>query len=96
MPAYPQMFRVRQTFEAPRVDDIPGTVRSELARLSLEKKVKPGQTVAITAGSRGIANIKVIIKTAVAVLSIDRRQAVYRARHGQPWRRHGRRPAGHP
>jgi hypothetical protein len=65
MSAYPQMFRVRQTFEAPRVDDIPGTVRSELASLGLEKKVKPGQTVAITAGSRGIANIKVIIKTAV-------------------------------
>ena len=65
MPAYPQMFRVRQTFEAPRVDDIPGTVRSELASLGLEKKVKPGQTVAITAGSRGIANINVIIKTAV-------------------------------
>jgi hypothetical protein len=65
MPAYPQMFRVRQKFEAPRVDDIPGTVRSELASLGLEKKVKPGQTVAITAGSRGIANIKIIIKAAV-------------------------------
>jgi hypothetical protein len=47
------------------VDDIPGTVRSELASLGLEKKVKPGQTVAITAGSRGIANIKIIIKAAV-------------------------------
>ena len=65
MPVYPKMFRVRQKFEAPRVDDIPGTVKAELARLELQKKVKPGQTVAITAGSRGIANIRHIIKAAV-------------------------------
>jgi len=65
MPAYPQMFRVRQKFEAPRLDDIPAAVRSELASLNLQHKVKPGQTVAITAGSRGIANIHLIIKAAV-------------------------------
>ncbi|HEV3006425.1 MAG TPA: [Fe-S]-binding protein, partial [Pirellulales bacterium] len=49
----------------PRVDDIPATVRAELARLRLEQKVKPGQTVAITAGSRGISNIDLIVKAAV-------------------------------
>ncbi|HVX09620.1 MAG TPA: lactate racemase domain-containing protein [Pirellulales bacterium] len=62
---YPKFFRVRQKFEAPRVDDIPGTVQAELGRLGLERQVKPGQTVAITAGSRGIANISVIIRAAV-------------------------------
>jgi hypothetical protein len=62
MPAYPQIFRVRQTFEAPRVDDVPGRVHEELARLQLHRKVKPGQSVAITAGSRGIANIPFIIR----------------------------------
>ena len=65
MPEYPKMFRLRQKFEAPRVDDVPGTVKAELAKLELQKKVKPGQTVAITAGSRGIANIRHIIKAAV-------------------------------
>ncbi|HVC96957.1 MAG TPA: lactate racemase domain-containing protein, partial [Pirellulales bacterium] len=65
MPAYPQMFRVRQKFDAPRLDDILAAVRSELAGLNLQRKVKPGQTVAITAGSRGIANIHLIIKAAV-------------------------------
>src|ERR1700761_527224 len=62
---YPKFFRVRQKFEAPRVDDIPGTVQAELGRLGLERQVKPGQTVAITAGSRGIAQINVIIRAAV-------------------------------
>jgi hypothetical protein len=65
MPVYPKFFRVRQTFEAPRVDDIPGTVQGELSRIGLDQKVRPGQSVAITAGSRGIANIDVIIKAAV-------------------------------
>lgn len=62
MSQYPLMFRVRQHFEAPRVDDIPATVAAELARLNLGEKIKPGERVAITAGSRGIANIHVVVR----------------------------------
>ncbi len=65
MPTYPQMFRIRQHFDAPRVDDIAGTVRDEIARINPSSVIKPGQTVAITAGSRGVANIDIIIKTIV-------------------------------
>lgn len=65
MPDYPQIFRVRQTFERPQVTDIPGEVAAQLASLSLQKSVKPGQSVAITAGSRGIANIQLVIKAIV-------------------------------
>ncbi|MEX1230672.1 MAG: lactate racemase domain-containing protein [Planctomycetaceae bacterium] len=63
--SFPRMLRIRQTFDTPRVDDIPGEVDRQLAKLNLGRKIKPGQTVAITAGSRGVANIAVIIKTAV-------------------------------
>lgn len=63
---FPPLFRLRQTFERPRVDNIPATVDAELTRLNLGTKIKPGQTVAITAGSRGIANIALIIKAIVA------------------------------
>ncbi len=62
MPPYPQIFRVRQAFHAARVDDVPAQVQAELARLQLHKVVRPGQTVAITAGSRGIANIAHIVR----------------------------------
>ncbi|HRX77602.1 MAG: DUF2088 domain-containing protein [Planctomycetaceae bacterium] len=65
MSDYPQIFRVRQSFERPQVADIPGEVASQLATLSLSGTVKPGQTVAITAGSRGIANIDLVIKAIV-------------------------------
>ena len=64
----PEVYRVRQTFERARVKDIPLHVRAELEKLSLKGRVKPGQSVAITAGSRGIANISLIIKTVIDVL----------------------------
>ena len=62
---YPRMLRIKQRFEGPCVEDIPATVEAQLASLQLGEKIKPGETVAITAGSRGIANIAVIIKAAV-------------------------------
>jgi hypothetical protein len=58
----PQFFRLRQLFDAIRVEDIPATVSSELARLQLHERIRPGASVAITAGSRGVANIHLIIK----------------------------------
>lgn len=69
---YPQFFRVRQKFERPRVDDVAGEVARQLARLNLRQTIKPGQSVAITAGSRGIANIAKIIRAiAEHVNSLD-------------------------
>lgn len=62
--SFPRMLRIRQQFDAPRVDDVANAVHTELAKLNLSQHVQPGQTVAITAGSRGIANIAVIIKAA--------------------------------
>lgn len=62
---YPSVFRVRQKFQAPCLDDVPGATEDQLTRLSLDRKIKPGETVAITAGSRGIANIHHIVKAIV-------------------------------
>lgn len=65
MTRFPNMFRLRQSFECPRVDDVAAEVHAQLVRLDLAKKVKPGQSVAITVGSRGIANIAVITRAIV-------------------------------
>jgi hypothetical protein len=62
MPDYPSIFRVRQTFEGPEIGDVASEVESQLAGLQLGNKIQPGQTVAISAGSRGISNIAIIIK----------------------------------
>lgn len=65
MTPYPQVFRVRQKFAAPRVDDVAQAVHRELSKLNLSGKLRPGQSVAITAGSRGVANIATILKAVV-------------------------------
>ncbi len=62
MSDYPNIFRLRQLFDAPEVSDVAGEVENQLSRLQLAEKIQPGQTVAISAGSRGIANIHIIIK----------------------------------
>lgn len=54
----PKMFRVRQVFPRPRIDpaDIPGIIDGLLSEEKFAFRVKPGMRIAITAGSRGIAN----------------------------------------
>ena len=59
---YPRMVRVRQQFPRQRVEDIPATVNATLEKLDLGRTIHPRQTVALTAGSRGIANIPLILR----------------------------------
>lgn len=58
----PDMARVKQLLDHSHIEtaDIPGLVRRELERL--RGRIGPGNTVAITCGSRGVANIAVIIR----------------------------------
>ncbi len=65
---FPQMYCVRQSFDRTRVNDVPATVKEELQKLNLSQRVKPGQRIALTAGSRGVANIALILKAAVEYL----------------------------
>src|SRR5947209_14729179 len=65
---YPKMLRVRQHFDGPHVPDVAVAARSELERIGVVAKIRPGHSVAITAGSRGIANIALIIRTIVEYL----------------------------
>src|SRR5258705_2361320 len=62
----PRMVRVRQTFSRPRVADIPRSVADALAAAGLP--IKRGDSVAVGAGSRGIANIDVIVGATVRAL----------------------------
>jgi len=62
------MLRIRQQFDRPVVADIPSGVRAALEPLDVGRTVRPGQTVALTAGSRGISNIPVILRATVDFL----------------------------
>lgn len=60
----PRMFRARQIFPQEHIEpaDIPVAVMEQLDREPFRSKVKPGMEIAITAGSRGIANVDIITK----------------------------------
>jgi hypothetical protein len=65
---YPKMLRIRQQFPRPRVDNIPLAVRDALEAIDLSRTIRPGQTVALTAGSRGIANIPLVLRSVATFL----------------------------
>lgn len=62
----PKMAKVRQIFPRERIEDIPSAVRKELLRQEIINIIKPGMHIAITGGSRGVANIAVILREAAA------------------------------
>ena len=60
----PKMFRVRQNFPRPRIEpkEIPGIISTLLSEEKFASRVKTGMRIAITAGSRGIANVALTTK----------------------------------
>jgi uncharacterized protein (DUF362 family) len=75
----PKMYRIRQKFDDNKVEKIGETVKTELAKLSL-RSIQPGQRVAITAGSRGIANLAEVLRAVVEfVKSFDAEAFVFPA-----------------
>jgi hypothetical protein len=62
----PKMAKVRQVFTRERVEDVQSAVQKELRKEEIQKTVRPGMSVAITGGSRGVANIAVILKEIVS------------------------------
>lgn len=68
---YPQILMIRQNIHAPKITNIPKVIRDSLLKHDLKQKVKPGQRVVITAGSRGVKDIaKVIREIALYIKSI--------------------------
>jgi hypothetical protein len=65
---HPRLYRVRQQLRGPTLSDIPAAVREAIASLPLQARVRPGQSVAVTAGSRGVAGIATITRAVVDAL----------------------------
>jgi hypothetical protein len=75
----PKMYRIRQRFDETKVENLEETVKAAMGKLSLAA-IKPGQRVAITGGSRGIANIADILKAVIDfVKSFDAQPFIFPA-----------------
>ena len=64
----PRMVRIEQHFDRTAIADIEGGVRSAISDRNVLDSIRPGMSVAVTAGSRGISNIALILRTIVRIL----------------------------
>ncbi|UCH49498.1 MAG: DUF2088 domain-containing protein [Betaproteobacteria bacterium] len=64
----PRMVHVRQKFQMPRLESVSATVIEEFNKPEVREKVKPGMTIAVGVGSRGVNNIAECAKTVIAEL----------------------------
>ena len=62
---FPNMLLVQQSFECQALDDVVLETAKQLDESGFAGLVNPGDTVAITAGSRGICQLPVILKSVV-------------------------------
>ena len=60
----PKMFRAKQIFPRPKIDvkDIPSIIDRLLSQEKFASRIQPGMKIAITAGSRGVANVALTTK----------------------------------
>jgi len=61
----PLMVEARQKIDAPKLKDVTSTIKEQLYQKKLGEKIKQGGRIAITAGSRGIANYAEILAAVV-------------------------------
>lgn len=61
----PRMIKVGQKFPRPVIGDIRAEIRKELGEKGLLCRIKNGDRIAVTAGSRGIANIALITREVI-------------------------------
>ena len=61
-----RMRRVLQLLDRSRIENIPGEIAKEFDRIRLRERIKPGMQIGIPVGSRGIANLPIIIKSIIA------------------------------
>ena len=59
----PRMVHARQHFDGTRERDVEKKLREELSRLEIASTIRSGMRIALTAGSRGIDNIALVIRT---------------------------------
>ena len=65
---FPRVVKIRQKFPRPRVENVEEALREQLGCGEILSTIKPGMSVALTAGSRGIAQIDEILRSLIEIL----------------------------
>ena len=64
----PKIFKIRHKIDAPQLEDVEKKVNELLDQFGLSQKVKKGERIGLTAGSRGIKDKPKVLKTIVSRL----------------------------
>ncbi len=65
---FPRMFLAERKRESPKIEDVRQAIVTEIQKLNLRPKIRPGMRVAVTAGSRGITDNVLLLATVVSEL----------------------------
>ena len=60
--------KIKQNFNKTKIDNLSEYIHQSFKKSDLQKKIKPGNKIGITVGSRGITNIKLIVKEVISEL----------------------------
>lgn len=64
----PKMATISQVFPSNRLVDVAGSLRKELNRSMISERVRPGMRIAVTVGSRGLADLPILVQGIVSEL----------------------------
>ena len=87
---FPKMVKIRQKYDASRIDDLPAWVAKEM-RNNLPDREATRAKRYVSLPEAGDPYLEIIIRAVCDELK-NWGRAFYRSRHGQPWRRCCRRP----
>jgi len=65
---FPKVIKIKQKYISYKVEDIGLAIAQEMLKKNIKTKIKPGMSIAVGVGSRGIANLLEIIKDVVGLI----------------------------
>ncbi len=66
---FPKMLEMEQSYPPSQKLDFPRLIAEQFTQTGLREKIKPGMKIALGVGSRGITNLKEIVKATLGVLT---------------------------
>ena len=65
---FPKVIKVKQKFNSYKLEDIDLAITQEILKKNIKAKIKPGMSIAVGVGSRGIRNLYEIVKSVVDLI----------------------------
>ncbi len=64
----PKMVKVKQSFDPTKLDDVVGELEAQLQEAKVKDQIKPGMSIAVAVGSRGVNKIVDVTRTTISFL----------------------------